>query len=77
MRTRRFDVTDALAKRSTEPHELLVLATDHTEQNVTPDRNFPVGKQRIKTSSIFYTSSSGAPSACPDIVLCPSGFVGS
>ena len=39
MRTRRFDVTDAL-KRSAGPHELLVLAADHTEQNITPDRNF-------------------------------------
>lgn len=30
---RRFDVTDALAKRSAGRHELLVLATDHTEKD--------------------------------------------
>ena len=62
MRLCRFDVTDALAKRGGGPHELLVLATDHTEMH-TPERNFPLGKQRMQHThaGITYTSSSGAP----------------
>ena len=62
MRSCRFDVTDALAKRGAGPHELLVLATDHTEMH-TPERNFPLGKQRMQHThaGITYTSSSGAP----------------
>ncbi|KAK9836097.1 hypothetical protein WJX81_000830 [Elliptochloris bilobata] len=55
-----FDTTHALATRGAGPHELLVLATDHTEFH-TPERNHPLGKQRMQHThaGITYTSSSG------------------
>lgn len=65
---RRFDATDALATRGSGPHELLVLTTDYTEFH-TPERNYPLGKQRVQHThaGITYTSSSGAalPAALP------------